>query len=160
MTIEKITFDDVHITFPGGGTAEEAAVRDVPKIAGEYFENGILPSYALYARNVRGLTMNNIRFEVGKAEARPAVIFDHVLDAAVNGFSVQGTQEAESTLRFIDTRDVLMTATRLLTPSSVFLRVEGGNSGTITLDGGDLSKAAKTVAFAAGASDSAVKQRS
>src|SRR6185312_6612405 len=36
--IEKITFDDVHVTFHGGGTAEEAALRDVPKIAGEYFE--------------------------------------------------------------------------------------------------------------------------
>ncbi len=160
MTIEKITFDDVHITFPGGGTAEEAANREVPRIAGEYFENGILPSYALYARNVRGLTMNNVRFEVSAAEARPAVIFDHVQDAAVNAFSVQGTNEAESTLRFIQSRDVLVTAARLLTPSPVFLRVEGSSSGAITVDGGDLSKAAKAIAFAAGSSEDAVKQRS
>lgn len=159
MTIEKISFDDVHITFPGGGTAEEGAVRDVPKIAGEYFQNGVLPSYALYARHVSGLTLNNVRFEVSAAEARPAVVFDHVEDAAVNSLSVQGTKEAESTLRFIDTRDVLLTATRLLTPSPVFMRVEGANSGAITMDGGDLSKAAKASAFAAGASPNAVKQR-
>ena len=159
MTIEKISFDDVHVTFPGGGTAEQAAVRDVPKIAGEYFQNGVLPSYALYARNVRGLTLNNVRFEVSAAEARPAIVLDHVEDAAVNALSVQGTKEAESTLRLIEARDVLLTATRLLTPSPVFMRVEGANSGTIMIDGGDLSKAAKVIAFAGGASETAVKQR-
>jgi glycosyl hydrolase family 28 len=155
--IEQITFDDVHVTFPGGGTAEEAALRDVPKIAGEYFETGILPGYALYARNVRGLTMSNVRFEVAAAEARPAVVFDHVEDAAINGLSVQGTKDQESTLRFIESRDVLMTATRLLSPSPVFMRVEGAGSGDITVDGGKLSKAAKPLAFAAGASAKAVK---
>lgn len=160
MTIEKISFDDVHVTFPGGGTVEEAAVREVPKIAGEYFQNGVLPSYALYARNVRGLTLNNVRFEVATAEARPAVVFDQVEDAALNAFSVQGTKESESTLRFIDTRDVLLTATRLLAPTSVFMRVEGAGSGRITIDGGDLSRAGKALAFAAGASENAVRQRS
>jgi hypothetical protein len=157
--IEKITFDDVHVTFPGGGTAEEAALRDVPKIAGEYFETGILPSYALYARNVRGLTLSNVRFEVAAAEARPAVVFDHVEDAAINGFSVQGTKDQESTLRFVESRDVLLTAARLLSPTSVFLRVEGAGSGDITIEGGNLAKAAKPLAFAAGASAEAAKLR-
>ncbi|HWC18746.1 MAG TPA: glycosyl hydrolase family 28 protein [Terriglobales bacterium] len=159
MKIEKITFDDVHITFPGGGTTQEAAVRDVPKIAGEYFQNGVLPSFALYARNVSGLTLNNVRFEVSAVEARPAVVFDHVTDVGISGLSVQGTREAESTLRFIETKDVLLTGTRLLTPSSVFMRVEGSGSEAITVEGGDLSKAAKPVSFAAGAPEKAVKYR-
>ena len=158
-TLEKITFDNVHVTFPGGGTAEEAAVRDVPKIAGEYFETGILPSYALFVRNVQGLTLSNVRFEVAGTEARPALVFDHVNDAAVNGFSVQGTKESESTLRFIDSRDVLLTATRLLAPAPIFLQVEGAESGAITIDAGDLSKASSAVAFRAGASQKAVKLR-
>ena len=158
-TLEKITFDDVHVTFPGSGTAEEAALRDVPKVAGEYFETGILPSYALFVRNVRGLTLSNVRFEVASTEARPAVVFDHVNDAAVNGFSVQGTKESESTLRFIDSRDVLMTAARLLTPAPTFLQVEGGESGSIMIDGGDLSRASSALALKAGASQKAVKLR-
>ena len=158
-TIEKITFDDVHVTFPGGGTAQEAAVRDVPKIAGEYFQNGVLPSYALYARNVRGLTLQNVRFEVSAAEERPALVLDRVEDATLNGFSVQGTKEAESTLRLIETQDVLLTGTRLLTASSVFMRIEGAGSNRITIDGGDVQRAAQPVAFAAGASDKAVKIR-
>jgi hypothetical protein len=157
--LEKITFNDVHITFPGGGTAEEAAVRDVPKIVGEYYQAGVYPAYALYARNARGITLSNVRFEVEKAEARPAVVFDHVNDVAVNGCSVQGTQEAESTLRFIETQDVLLTASRVLASTPVFLQIEGASSQGITVEGGDLSKASAPLAFKAGALKNAAKMR-
>src|SRR5206468_6812141 len=98
--LEGISLSDIQITFEGGGTAEEAARRDVPKTAGEYFELGVLPAYGLYARNVRGLTLQNVRFEVTKPDLRPAMVFDHVEDAAVNGLSVQGCAKAESVLRF------------------------------------------------------------
>ncbi len=155
--IENITFDDVHVAFPGGGTAEEAAVRDVPKIVGEYYQAGVFPAYALFARNVRGLTLNNVRFEVAGPEARPAVVFDHVQDAAINGFSVQGTKEAESLVRFIETRDVLLTAARVLAPAAVFLQVEGPGSAGIKIDGGDLSKATQPLSFNAGAARESVK---
>jgi hypothetical protein len=155
--IENVDFNDVHITFPGGGTAEEAAVRDVPKMIGEYYAAGVFPAYALYARNVRGLTLNNVRFEVSGAEARPAVVFDHVEDAALNGLNLQGTKEAESALRFIETRDVLLSATRLLAPAAVFLQVEGAGSSGITVDGGDLSKAAMPLALKANALASSVR---
>lgn len=155
--IENISLNDVHVTYEGGGTAAEAALRDVPQVAGEYFEIGPRPAYGLFARGVRGLTLNNVRFEVVKPDLRPAVIFDHVSDAAVNGLSAQGNPEAESMLRFIATQDVLLTATRVLTPAAVFLRVEGQTSAGIKVDGGDLAKAATPVVYAAGAVAGSVK---
>jgi hypothetical protein len=155
--IENISFDDVHITFPGGGTADEAAVRDVPKVVGEYYQAGVFPAYALFARNVRGLTLNNVRFQVAGPEARPAVVLDHVQDVAVNGLGLQGTKEAESLLRFIETQDVLLTASRVLAPAAVFLQVEGPGSAGIKIDAGDLSKAAQPLSFKAGAVKEAVK---
>jgi polygalacturonase len=154
--IENITLNDVQVSFPGGGTAEEAAVRDVPNVVGEYYQAGVFPAYALFARNVRGLALNNVRFDVAGREARPAIVFDHVQDVAVNGLSVQGAKEAESVLRFIETRDVLLTATRVLGSASVFLQVEGPGSGSIKIQGGDLSKAAQAVTFVNGASKDAV----
>jgi hypothetical protein len=157
--LENISFHDVHVRFPGGGTREHAAVRDVPKVAGEYYEIGVPPSYGLFARNVRGLTLANVRFELAAPDARPAMIFDRVEDAAVNGWSAQGDRDAESLARFIDTRDVLVSASRALTPAAVFLRVEGARSQAITIDGGDLSKAAEPVRFAAGADRNSVKVR-
>ena len=84
------------MTYGGGGTAEEAARREVPKMAGEYFELGTLPAYGLYARNVRGLTLTDMRFEVAAPDLRPAMVFDHVEDATVNGFAAQGNPHAES----------------------------------------------------------------
>jgi Glycosyl hydrolases family 28 len=158
--VENITFDNVHLTFEGGGTAEEAARRDLPQVAGEYFMLGPLPAYGLYARNARAISLQNVRFQVSKPDLRPAVIFDHVEDAAINGLSVQGNTEAESVLRFIDSKQTLMTATRLLTPAAVFLQLEGPSNQGITIEGGDLSKAARPLTFKSGATEQAVKLRS
>jgi polygalacturonase len=157
--IENVSFNDVHVKFPGGGTAEDAAVREVPKVAGEYYQAGVYPAYALFARNVRGLTLSNVRFQVSTSELRPAVVFDDVEDAAINGFTAQGHPQAESLLRLIGTRDVLITAARMLSPAPVFLQVEGGTSERITVEGGDLSKAEKALAFQGGAPQSSVKLR-
>jgi hypothetical protein len=157
--LENICLSDVHVIYEGGGTAEEAARRDVPPVAGEYFEIGTPPAYGLFARNVHGLTLQNIRFEVTSPDLRPAVVLDHVADAAINGLSVQGHEKAESVLRLIATRDTLLTATRVLTPSPVFLQLEGAANDNITVDGGDLTKAAAPLAFKSGATEKAVKLR-
>jgi hypothetical protein len=140
--LENISFTDVHVTYEGGGTAEEAKA-EVPQLAGEYFELGPPPAWALYARGVRGLTLHNVRFEVANADARPAVVFDRVHDAALNGLGVQGTPEAAAVLRFTGARDVLVTAPRLLTPAALFLEAGDAANSNITLDGGDLTKAAR-----------------
>jgi hypothetical protein len=158
-SIENISLSDVHLTYEGGGTAEEAAIRNPPEVAGEYFSIGPRPAYGMYARKVRGLTLNNVRFEVSKPDVRPAVVFDHMQDVSVTALSAQGSKDAESFLRFIDSRDVLLNATRLLTPAAIFLQVEGATSEAITIDGGDLSKAAKPLSFQNGGAEKAVKLR-
>ena len=157
--LENISFDDIHLTFGGGGTAEEAARRELPEIAGEYFMLGPMPAYGFYARNARGITLQNVRFQVASPELRPAVIFDNVEDAAINGMSVQGNQQAESVIRFINTKQVLLTATRLLAPASVFLQLEGATNEAITIDGGDVSKAGTAVAYKNGALEKAIRIR-
>jgi len=157
--LENISFDNIHLTFGGGGTAEDAARRDVPQTFGEYFRLGPMPAYGLYARNVRGITLHNVRFQVSTPDLRPAMILDHVEDVAINGFSVQGNVEAESVLRFIDSKHTLLTAPRVLTPSPAFLQLEGQANEGIIIEGGDLSRAATPVAYKSGATQSAVKLR-
>jgi hypothetical protein len=157
--LEDISLNDVHIVYGGGGTADEAARREIPPYAGEYFELGTLPAYGLYARNVHGLTLRDVRFEVGEADLRPAVVFDRVNDAAISGLSVQGNPDAESAMRLIDSTETLLTGARLLTPAAVFLRVEGDKSESITVDGGDVTKATQALAFASGAEEKAVRMR-
>jgi hypothetical protein len=157
--MENVSLDNIHLTFGGGGTAEDGARRDLPEIAGEYFMMGPMPAYGLYARGVRGLTMQNIRFQVSAADLRPAVIFDQVTDATIQNLSVEGNVQAESTLRFAGCKQVLISAPRVLTQAATFLQLEGSGNDRIVVDGGDISKAATALAFKGSASNSAVKLR-
>jgi hypothetical protein len=59
----------------------------------------------------------------------------------------------------IDSKQVLITAPRLLTPAAVFLQVEGAGNERITIDGGDISYAIKPTIFQDGALEKAVKLR-
>jgi hypothetical protein len=154
--LENISFNNVHVTFPGGGTGEHAAVRDVPKIASEYYIIGVPPAWGLFARNVRGLTLQHVRFEVAASDLRPAVVLDHVSDAAINSVTTDGIQEAESVCRLIECSDVLLSAVRLLSPAAVFLQTEGPAGNHIKIDGGDIAKAAKPVVYAHGAKEGTV----
>jgi glycosyl hydrolase family 28 len=156
--IENISFQNIHFTFEGGGTVAES-IAEVPKIAGEYFEIGTPPAYGLYARNVRGLTLNNVRLELTKPDLRPAVDFDGVSDATVNALSVQGNVDAKCLVRMKAAREILITATRVLGHAATFLELVGPNNADITIDGGDLSKAAKPVLVSGGATTKAVRVR-
>lgn len=148
--IENISFNNIKISFPGGGTHADA-IREFPNIVGEYFQAGTTPAYALYARNVHGLTVHDVRIEVANQEMRPAIIFDHVNDAAVNGLNVAGDKSAEAVLRFVNSADVLLTAPRLLTVAGTFLKIVGKDSQNIKVDGGDLTKSSKRYSINQGA---------
>ena len=160
--LENISLSDIHITYAGGGTAEQAAKRDIPQMQAEYF--GVWntkpfgpPAYGFFARIVRGLTVQNMRLEFQAPDVRPAVVWQNVQDASLVNLSARADAAAESVLRVIDSRDVLISAARVLTPTAVFLRLEGAGCEGITLDGGDLRKAARPLEAAAGASEGAVK---
>jgi hypothetical protein len=162
--LENISFTDVHVKYAGGGTAAQAGKRDVPKVAAEYFgvwdtAPGGPPAYGLYARNVKGLTLQNVRFEFAADDARPAVVFDNVQDAAINGLSVQGSMTAESLLRVVNSKDLLFTAVRVLTPCRALLSLEGTSNQGITIDGGDIRKAKKQALYRAGANEKSLKIR-
>jgi polygalacturonase len=155
--IENVSFNDVHITYEGGGTREEAA-REVPAMAGEYFEIGTPPAFGLYARNARGLTLQNVRFDVQKLDARPAIVFDHVDDAVINGLTTAAS-EGDATFRFVNASNVLVTAPRVVGKAAAFLRVEGEATQRIKIDGGDISSAATPVVATAGAAEKSATLR-
>ncbi|MGC9349771.1 MAG: glycoside hydrolase family 28 protein, partial [Anaerolineae bacterium] len=160
--VEGVTFSNVHITFHGGGTAEEAARRDVPEMKDHYPEYhmfGTLPAYALYVRHARGLTLNNVRFELENPDLRPAMVCDDVEDLELADVRAQGDESAESLLRFQGVRGAFIHGCRPLTKVASFLRVEGEDNDAILLSGNDLRKAARDFETADGAADSAVEVR-
>ena len=158
-TMENVSMSDIHLTFGGGGTAEDAARRELPQFAGEYFMLGPIPAYGLYARGVRGLTLQNIRLQTSASDLRPAVIFDGVTDAAVSGLSVMADPAAESALRISASKQVLITAPRLLDSTKVFLSLEGSANERIIIDGGDISSAQEPLVLKDGARKESVRFR-
>jgi hypothetical protein len=157
--MENISLVNVNLIFGGGGTKEQGARRNLPQSGGEYFTLGTMPAYGLYARGVRGLTLQNIRLQVSVPDERPAIIFDRVTDAAVNGLSVQAHPSAESALRLIACEDVLFGGPRLLTRTENFLRIEGSRTKGIVIDGGDISKADVPLTCRGGANKDMVRVR-
>jgi len=161
--IENVSFTDIQVKFAGGGTKEQAAKKEIPQISAEYFgvwgtAPGGPPAYGLYARNVKNLTLHNVRLEYEEPEARPALVFDNVHDCSINGLAVQGSS-ADSVLQFTRSSDILLSGTRLLSSCNAFLKLEGSANEGIMLDGGDLRKAAKPIVFEGGATEKAVKLR-
>jgi hypothetical protein len=162
--LEDISFTDVHVKYAGGGTAGQAAKRNVPKIAAEYFgvwndAPGGPPAYGMYARNVKGLVLQNVRFEYEDTDVRPAIIFDHVQDVTATGLSVQGSTQTE-TIRLINSKDVMFSSARLLSAAKTFLQVEGESSENIIVNNSDIKKATNAVAFENGANKNSVSSKS
>ncbi len=87
-------------------TSSPAAVRDVPKVAGEYNQ------------------IDMPRFEMQTPAVRPAVIFDNISDASILALSAQGNTSTQL-LRFTKVHNTLLYALQLLTPAAAFLNVEG-----------------------------------
>jgi hypothetical protein len=97
--VENIVFCDVSVTFPGGGTAEEAARKNIPDLKDtypEYYMFGVLPAYGLYAHHVKGLTLNNVRFELASPDKRPATVYDDVKEVQESGFQADGPRAPNS----------------------------------------------------------------
>lgn len=157
--IEDICFDNVHLIFSGGGTAEDAAIRNVPLVSGEYFKLGTLPAYALYARNVHGLTLQNVRFQVEHTDLRPAIVLDGVEDVAANALSMHANAQAEAVVRCTASRQILLSAVRVLMPANAFLALEGPANAGIIVEGGDLSKVANMAVYRDGAVEASVTSR-
>jgi polygalacturonase len=141
---EQITFSNLDISFPGGGTVAEGARRSVPDLERAYPEYcifGVLPAYGFYAHHVRGITLNNVQFHLDSDDFRPAIVCDDVQNVQVTGLQAEGRAQAESLLRLQDTQSVFITGTKAAGSIAAFLRVEGGGSQRIVLRANDLEAA-------------------
>ncbi|MFA5848962.1 MAG: glycosyl hydrolase family 28 protein [Bacteroidales bacterium] len=90
--IEKVTLNNIRFICKGNGTVKHAEAI-VPEKINSYPEGwmfGILPSYGLYLRHVNNIYMSDIIFDLENSDARPAMVFDDVTSARVNGVYLEG----------------------------------------------------------------------
>ena len=81
--IENVYLNDIHITCPGGGTAQESA-RAIPEMEKSYPENRIfgssLPASGFYFRHIRGLSVQNVDVAPQTPDQRAKFVRDDVTD--------------------------------------------------------------------------------
>jgi hypothetical protein len=155
--VENITFSGIHLTFPGGGTQEDAH-RAVPELRDHYPEYhmfGVLPAYGMYIRHAKGITLENVTFETAELDLRPALVCEDVEDLELANFRAVGAI-GDELLRLCDTRQAYIHGCRPLGQSGLFLGLEGSGSRDIFLQANDLRRSAQAIAVADGAPADAV----
>lgn len=71
--VQGVLLEDVRISYPGGGSAEDALV-DVPERPRVYPNAGMygtLPAWGLFLRHAEGVTLRNVQLELRAPDARP-----------------------------------------------------------------------------------------
>jgi len=115
--IQDVTLTNVRLGFEGGAARQEAA-REVPEREKSYPEStmfGTLPAYGFYCRHVRRLGFSNLRLRTAEADLRHAMVFDDARDVTIRGLDAP-----------------------FGTGAAALLRLQGGKTGRIVLEAGDL----------------------
>ena len=84
--LEDIELSDILIQYAGGGTKEQAA-REVPELEKEYPDPsryGILPTYGMYVRHVKNLSLDHVELRYVTEDLRPCIFFQDVVGADVD----------------------------------------------------------------------------
>jgi hypothetical protein len=109
--IEDVSLSHIRIVAAGGGTAEQAA-REMPENELAYPEPsmfGITSAHGLYIRHVKGLRVEDVRFETLRPDVRPAVVAESasglVFEAVAGGRRDGGAEFVFKNVEGVTLRD-------------------------------------------------------
>ena len=91
--IEDVLFEDIDLSFPGGGTTADAACHAVPEQETAYPEFPVfhpLPSWGFYLRHARNIRLRDVHLRLDSPDARPVVFTDDVHQLQLAGVEVDG----------------------------------------------------------------------
>lgn len=90
LPVEDVKVAGVSISLEGGGTQEQSEVEP-PQLETEYPEYesfGVLPSYGLYCRHARGITVDHLQVETRVPDGRPAILLQGVSSSAFRNLTL------------------------------------------------------------------------
>jgi hypothetical protein len=128
--IENIVLSDIHISYKGGGTREQA-LRIIPEEIKKYPKIGMfgdLPSYGFFIRHVDGISLRNIHLNVEGKELRPAIVCDDVSKLELSGSRFSGVQDGEAVVRLSQTNRALLKENQVDGNAKIFFRVLNGSN--------------------------------
>ena len=82
--IEDVSLSNIRIVYSGGGTKEQAA-REVPEDESQFYPEpsrfGTIPSWGMFARNVKNIEVSNLEMSYMTNDFRPTFILENVKGA-------------------------------------------------------------------------------
>ncbi len=107
--IEDISFHNISLRLPGGATSDDVPDTQLPTFENKRPEFSVLgekmPFAGFYARQVRGLTLSEVRFETARAEARPVVVCVDVDGLALRGVDFAGAFTGPEKVRLVQVKN-------------------------------------------------------
>ena len=156
--IENVTLSNIHLSFEGTGTKEDAA-RDIPEKPESYPEStmfGTLPAYGFFCRHVEGLKFQNVRPGTSAADYRHAMVLNDVKNAVLDMIDAPFAAQAVSMIQCANSQDILIRNCRPPAGTELFLELRGPQTRDILLLANDLSRAGEVSRLGDGVSESAL----
>ena len=149
--IDNISFDDISLTVPGGGTAVQAAIRNVPEFVDRRPEFGVLgnevPFAGFYARHVKGLTLSNVRVDAVNPEARPGIVCEEVAGVEIAGAKLGAAFAGDSVIRLHHVKDAAVRDCSSPGAAASFVRVEDSETSDVVVLPNNRYRALKEIQF-------------
>jgi hypothetical protein len=155
---ENISLSNIRMVFPGG-VSQKDRLQIVPELIEKYPEHnmfGVLPTYGLYCRHVRGLRLDQVDLGYETPDDRPALLCDDVEDFRICQWQAHARDMA---VRLKDVRNGLIQGCSAMSGTRTFLRAEGRRTDHVLLSGNDLSAAQKPLEIGDDVSRNAVSSQ-
>ncbi len=139
--IEDVVLENINFSYTGFGNLD-LTDRIIPEDEARYPEQlffGVLPSYGMYLRHIKGLKMNNVTMKLRNTDDRPAIVMDDVLDSSFNDFSIQSDSSATSALQINASSNIDFNAINIIGTPKHFLNLTGAKNKKITISDTGLS---------------------
>lgn len=135
--IKDVTLENISIRLAGGGTAVHAR-QEVPEAIDKYPEvktfGPLVPAYGIWARHVKGLTLNNISFVLDSNDVRPAFICEDGEDITLTNWNIPATDGAESIIRLENVRSASIRRNKAGGKAAAFVRIEKTDGSNIRVE--------------------------
>ncbi|WP_198152420.1 hypothetical protein [Draconibacterium sediminis] len=106
--VTNIAFTDVHVMVKGGNPLEDSESNPPELGVGQYnVKNlGVQPSYGLWARHAKDLTISNSSFNYENRDQRYAIFLNDVLGATIDSVQMVRPEGIDNPVKFIDSQRI------------------------------------------------------
>ena len=165
--IENIVLENINVTFSGGGTQAQSSRRNIVDMNeidyrkdGYWTDDkstwGVPPAYGLYARHLKGLVMENIRFGLANPDRRSALYLSDSEDIRITGLEAACDPVDAEVITARNCVGLMLSEIEARPKAAALVRIEGPRSDRIALASNDARLFDKTFLCVDGASEKMV----